>query len=417
MCIKTTGTGTGVFTVKKKFLVMMLMMCLFGTMGCKQETKTFSKVNENEEVKLMVATDPHYLSTSLYNEGSTFAQLLTTNDGKLIEYGDQILDQFARKVKEEKPDAVLLCGDLAFNGEKVSLEYVKQILEKIEEENNIPVLVIPGNHDINYPYAMSYIDDKADHVENVSQADFKNIMSEFGYDNAVSRDDSSFSYMYAISDNLYVLALDANTEDHPGELSDKTLAWMEDALTQADKAGARVISMSHQNVLKQSDFLYKGFVMNNYEKVDQILEKHHVLLNLSGHSHLQHESSENGLTDICTESMSVYPLRYSTVTIPASRDSFTYDMKDLGILKDKAEERFNETVYRMTSDDLSSLNISDEVRNEMASFATECNKAYFSGDTSKIESLKNERGWMLWQTYGTDTFWYVYMKSFLEDPS
>lgn len=60
-----------------------------------------------------------------------------------------ILDQFIKAVKEEKPDAVVIAGDLYDRAvpptEAVSL--LDKVLEEIVMELGIPVLAIGGNHD------------------------------------------------------------------------------------------------------------------------------------------------------------------------------------------------------------------------------------------------------------------------------
>lgn len=371
-------------------------------------------VAKDKDVHLIAATDLHYLSPTLFDEGEMFQKLLETNDGKLIENGTEILDAFTEKVEKEKPDALLLTGDLAFNGEKQSLKEIREKLEKIQKAG-IPVLVIPGNHDIAYPYAESYHGNTAVYVENVSQKDWKDMMSEFGYDQAVMKDSDSFSYLYALSDDLYILALDANTEDYPGTLNPETEKWMEKALKRADRDGAQVISMSHQNVLKQSDFMYQGFVMDDHDAVAKLLEDHHVFLNLSGHSHLQHEASEKGLDDICTESLSLYPLSYAKVTIPKGRKNYTYQKENLGILQEESRKRFNETVDRQIQSEMDGMNIPEADLKAMMVFAENVNRSYFTGEKTDKNSFLNDPAWTLWQKYGKDSFWYVYMNTYLKE--
>lgn len=381
--------------------------------ACKEKTVS-CPVEKEDDVHLITATDFHYLSPTLFDEGEMFQKLLETNDGKLIENGTEILDAFVSQVKEKKPDAILLTGDLTFNGEMQSLKEVKKKLEEIQKAGTV-VLVIPGNHDISYPYAESYHNNTAVYVENISEDEWKEQMQEFGYADALMKDPDSFSYLYALSSDLYVLALDANTADHPGTLSEKTEKWMEKALKRADKDHARVISMSHQNVLKQSDFMYKGFVMDDHDTVAQALEKHHVFLNLSGHSHLQHEAQEKGLHDICTESLSVYPLSYAEVTVPEGRKTYTYQKEKLGILEEEAKKRFDETVARQVDSELADLKIPETEKKEMTTLAEDVNRDYFSGNDQNKQKYLSDPAWNLWQKYAKDSFWYVYMNAYLKE--
>ena len=73
-------------------------------------------------------------------------------DGRVLLYSWEILDAFIEDMKEKDPDLLLLSGDLTLNGEKASHEELAALLEELDEEG-ITTLVIPGNHDINNPYA------------------------------------------------------------------------------------------------------------------------------------------------------------------------------------------------------------------------------------------------------------------------
>lgn len=400
--------------IRHIFSVLILSFSLLVSLSACERQKITYPVKKENDVHLITATDLHYLSPSLFDDGEMFHKLLETNDGKLIENGEEILNVFVSRVKEEKPDALLLTGDLTFNGEKQSLKEVKEKLEDVQKAG-IPVLVLPGNHDIAYPYAESYHGNTAVYVENVSQNDWKNMMQEFGYQQAIMKDKDSFSYLYALSEDLYVLALDANTQDNPGTLSSETEKWMKKALNRADQDGAHVICMSHQNVLKQSEFMYKGFVMDDHETVAKELEDHHVYLNLSGHSHLQHEVSEKGLHDICTESLSLYPLSYAEVTIPTGRKNYTYQKKSIGVLQDESKKRFNETVDRQIDAEMKDSHIPADDLKAMTVFAENVNRSYFTGEKVDKNQFLTDPAWKLWKKYGSDSFWYVYMNRYLKE--
>ena len=62
---------------------------------------------------------------------------------------------FWRKRTEKQPDALILSGDLTQNGEKVNHEELAKKLRLLESQG-VPVVVIPGNHDINHPSAASF---------------------------------------------------------------------------------------------------------------------------------------------------------------------------------------------------------------------------------------------------------------------
>ena len=75
------------------------------------------------------STDLHYLSPRLEEDDATLLHLLWDGDGKITHFSDEIIDAFFSEVLSQKPNALLLTGDLTFNGEKLSHEDLAQKLE------------------------------------------------------------------------------------------------------------------------------------------------------------------------------------------------------------------------------------------------------------------------------------------------
>jgi 3',5'-cyclic AMP phosphodiesterase CpdA len=303
---------------------------------------------------------------------------------------------------------LLIPGDLTFNGEMFSLLEVRESLNHLRDAG-IRIFVIPGNHDIESAKAKSYLGDETVQVATVSQDDFRQLMGIFGPNVSLYKDSASLSYMAELAEGLWLLALDANTPGYRCMIRPETISWMKEVLEEADRRGVRVISMSHQNVLPQSEAMTKGFVLNNADEVKPLLKEHHVLFHLSGHSHLQHVSSEDELRDICIQSLSLTPLRYGVFTVSEDRNAYDLQMHELGILKEEADEAFAATVRRMV---LPTLNeeIPAGARKRMLDFAVLFNKAYFSADRGRINQLSNGADLELWKIYAGDSFWYRAME-------
>lgn len=356
-------------------------------------------------MKILVATDIHYLSPSLFSNSESFQRFLDTNNGKSTQYSKEILDAFVETVIQESPDVCVFTGDITCNGEYRSMLDVYDAF-KIIEAHSIPVLVIPGNHDILYSSAYEFLGKESRPTRNITKEEWKQYMGEFGYNKAKMKDLYSFSYLYEINDSLLILAMDANTEGNIGTITEPTLSFIDHTLSSCKN----VITISHQNVLKQSEIMYNGFVINNYEEVFSILKKHGVTLNLSGHSHLQHTSSLDNFIDICTESLSTYPLRYGIVEI--QKDSFSYTKKDLGILQKESRQCFDMVTRRMLSRTLDTLDLSEKMKEDMMDYAVVFNTYFFTGDDSHIEELKNDPRILLWQENASDSFWNKYMHAY-----
>ena len=162
---------------------------------------------EKIETNLMIASDIHYMSPSLTDYGKAYQTMADNGDGKVIQYMPQIWEAFASKVKEARPDALILSGDLTLDGEKVNHQEFAGRLRELEAAG-VPVLVIPGNHDINNHNASAYFGDERTYVESVSPEEFKEIYGEFGYAEAASQAPDSLSYLYILNDTTWVMMLD-----------------------------------------------------------------------------------------------------------------------------------------------------------------------------------------------------------------
>ena len=391
---------------------LMCALAFCAVSGCAAHEREESEpVNTKEEVRLMAATDLHHLSETLYDSSSEiFAKLMATNDGKLFEESTAILEALKERAIEEKPDALLLAGDLTFNGELVSLKEIAQVLAQVEAAG-IPVYVIPGNHDINYAYACEYFGNEAKPVEQISPQAFAEVMGPYGYEDALYRDGASLSYIASLADDLWLLTLDANVPEERGYIPAETLTWAEPLLAKAQEERIRVVVMSHQNVLVQNSMMYNGYVINNHEAVEHMLKKYGVTLVMSGHSHLEHTAVSDGLTDICSESLAVYPLQYGMITLAASETDFIYEKKKLGIKEQESFDRFAETVERMVVSIVNEATQDETERACMTEFAIALNAACFSGDRQSAEDLADEAGRRLWRQKAGDTFWGYYIEN------
>lgn len=389
----------------KRLKVLLCLIFIFNCFGCAQE------VVKSDEVTLMVCTDLHYLSSSLYDDGDIFHKLLESNDGKLIERNKEILDWLVEESIKNKHDVFCMTGDITFNGEVVSLLEVKEELLKIEEAG-IPVLVIPGNHDISYGYAHSYLGSNYEKVDEVNQEIFLEEMKEFGYEEAFSKDDRSFSYVYEVDEKNWVIGLDSNTEGNIGIVLQSTINWLETVLKEAKEKGIRVTVLSHQNILKQSDLIYEGYVIDNHEEIESLLKKYNVNLVLSGHSHIQHISKSDNLTDICNESVAIYPLSYNVIKL--IDNDYEYSKVSLDKYSEEAMKRFDENTNRRLDESLSEIDAPKEVIEAMKDFIIEFNRSSFTDDKEALKRLKNDERRGYWKEYASDGFRYYYMSLILD---
>ncbi len=360
--------------------VFILVLILFLILKCPDPEQSAAPEKEilSFETTICVATDIHYIAPELTDGGKYFTELIENADGKSMQYCEEITDAFVDEIIKRNPEVLILSGDLTFNGARASHEGFSQKLKSIEEAGTI-VLVIPGNHDLYSRGAACFEGDGYTMVDNVSAEDFSQIYRDFGYDEALARDDSSLSYITELDSGVRVLMVDVNTKEAPGELKDETLTWIKNQLLDAKKSGKQVLAVSHQNLIPHNPMFTDGFVIGQYEKLCELYEKYGVRCNLSGHMHIQNiAESESGLKDIATSSLMVAPCQYGVIEFRGDKASYHTEKLDFEHSKD-AEKFFKDTSTMMLKRSIA------EPDEELSNFFAEVNSAYFSGRKDTIK--------------------------------
>ena len=121
---------------------------------------------------------------------------------------------FLAEVIGQKPEALILTGDLTFNGELLSHAALAEKLRAVEAAG-VPVYVLPGNHDLDNPNAAAFSGESYRLVPSASAEDFRRIYADFGFDEALGLDGDSLSYSARLNDGTRLLMLDFNTAHDP----------------------------------------------------------------------------------------------------------------------------------------------------------------------------------------------------------
>ena len=200
-------------------------------------------MQSNDNYKIMVISDPHLLAPSLYDDGKA-AHQLEKSDMKLVTLSDLIMKTMSDVIIAEKPQLLLISGDLTLNGERASHERLAEHLQRLQEAG-VRTLVIPGNHDVMCPYSKQYKGDEPATVPNVTSEEFATIYAHFGYGSDSQRDPSSLSYtcepvpgliILGIDSNIYATSRDNEVKYHTdGAVKPETLEWIRHQLSQAQK--------------------------------------------------------------------------------------------------------------------------------------------------------------------------------------
>lgn len=366
-----------------------------------------------EPITLFVASDLHYLSPELTDHGAFFQEFIRNGDGKAMEYCEEVTDAFVQWVIAQKPEALILSGDLTFNGAKRSHAALGEKLREIENAG-VPVLVLPGNHDLESTSAAAFHGDSYTLVDSIDAQQFEEIYGAFGLDDAISKDSTSLSYVAQLKPNLRILMLDVNTASSSGVLTDGTLEWVKRQLADAARQGVYVLAVSHQNLLGHNKIFDYGFVVENNAPLLALYEQYGVICNLSGHTHIQHiAQSENGLTEIVTSALITSPNQYGELTLDGM--SAEYHTEPIKVFLSENEDFPGfaqtflwETAYRQAMAELPESSTDAE---ELARFFADANTAYISGrmDTA----IWDDAAFYRWKDY--PFFVYTYLQSLFDD--
>lgn len=367
--------------------------------------------------RAVIASDLHYIAPELTDGGPGYQQALKNGDSKFMPYVEEITDAFLDEVLADPPDVVLLTGDLTFNGAEISHRRLAGKLQRLEDAG-IPVLVLPGNHDVYNENAALYRGGSFERVPFASGESFAEIYRDFGPGEALSADSDSLSYVWQLNEQVWIMMLDENTAHDFCGLSDRSFQWIEAQLQKAREEGRFVLVAGHQNVFQHSIFR-GGYVIQGAQRLQELLRRYGVPLCLSGHLHTQHVLSENGLTEIATSALCSYPCQYAVLTAEDGRLRYGTRRLDLAawaerngrpdaVFQDFAGAAGTYMDAHFTPAGMAPLVDDPVLWAEMLAYLQALNRAYFSGDLREIAALDPDgRLAGLWAEENGMTAWYL----------
>lgn len=389
---------------------------------------------------MIVASDLHYMSPTMTDFGKALEEFTAGNDGKVMPYLDQITDAFLAEVLAQKPSVLILSGDISQDGEKVNHGELARKLRRVQKAG-VQVLVIPGNHDINNPWATTYFGDERVPTEAVDADGFYDIYHEFGYDQAASMDAASLSYLYKLDERYWMMMLDSCIYEPENEVGGRmkgdTLIWMEEWLKQAKEEQVTVIPVGHHNLLNQSARYPEDCTLENHREVTSLLEQYHVPIYISGHLHLQRvkkninsptSEGQYGIHEIVSSSISIPPCQYGIINWTED-GSLSYNTKTVDVAawaKKRGsvdenllnfEEYSSEFLVEVISNQLyrSVYSVPGDRKSAMAKLYGDVNSAYCGGRKINAREIKADKSYFYWERYLGNTKWFDNLDAMLRD--
>lgn len=320
------------------------------------------KTEQPKALKIGVMSDTHYFSESLYSKCEDF-EIAMNSDRKMLKESGAIIDSTLEEMVKDKPDIVMVSGDLTKDGEETNhREFAEKLEDAQKKLPNTKFYVINGNHDINNPNGKDFSSGVAEDTDTTTVEEFREIYKNFGYDNSTEQykpegtDAGSLSYVAHPADGYTLIAVDSckysadqtasgqDVQETGGVIGEDLLNWISKEAQEAKDSGDVVMVLEHHGVVphfSQEPVVMKDYLVDNYETVQERYADAGVSYVFTGHMHandIAEYTSKKGnkLYDIETGSLVTYPSLFRSVTVQAGTDktqdgnSFVSEMKKPG---------------------------------------------------------------------------------------
>ena len=311
-------------------------------------------LTQDKKTSFWVISDTHLIADSLHDHGQAFSQMQKTSQGKDLYYQETALSAFVRMAQKKKPAAIIVTGDVTFNGERVSAEKFAEIFKPLEETQ---LLVLPGNHDIYDGWAREFRGKKQYYAGQISPRMWRNIFKT-SYKNAVSVDDKSLAYSVQLNPNYLLILADSNDYGKEeattapataGFLGREQRRWIKAQLQYASENNLQVIFCMHHNLYAHNPAVNKGYVVDDYRELRKLLAQYNVKLVFSGHIHAQNimlPQDPCPATEVVTASFCSNDQGYGVVKVSPKEVSYTcYHFKMKDYLTDKEKQNLTLTHF------------------------------------------------------------------------
>ena len=305
---------------------------------------------QDMNLRIAVMSDLHYFSPDMIADTADFEHALNS-DRKLLKESSAILHEKFEQVRADKPDILLVSGDLTKDGEQECHAALAKQLQQLQQDiPGLKIYVINGNHDIRNYNAKNFNtpDGKAVPATRTHPEDFKRIY-DFVYSDptviatftpAAGNEAGSLSYVARPVEGLTIVAMDTcryskentsnGTDEHEtsGAISADLEKWVIEQTAAAKARGDLVIGLEHHGLVPHFDVeptILPMYLVNGYERIAQEYADAGMSAVFTGHMHAvdiaaMTTKAGNTFYDIETGSALTYPcpirfvdLRRSTV--------------------------------------------------------------------------------------------------------
>jgi len=323
------------------------------------------KMTEERKLRVSVISDVHLFPKSMIDENSADYIKALNSDRKMFSESEAILDGALQIIGADKPDVLLIAGDLTKDGELKSAKILADKLSALQQGlraqgTDTEIYLVPGNHDVNNRNAKDYSSGTAVDTDRVTPENFKEIFAEFGFANSVEafqpapgKKAGGLSYVERPRDGFTVIAIDTckysadataggkDIQETGGSLSADLLGWIKSKAGEARDRGDTVIAMSHHGLVPHFDYepvVFSDYLVDDYVNVSEQLHEAGITYIFTGHMHANDiaalsPNDSNTLYDFQTGSLVTYPSPLRLVEISNKKEG--YKIKETLAIKTK----------------------------------------------------------------------------------
>lgn len=292
---------------------------------------------QDMNLRIAVMSDLHYLSPDMIADTEDFEHAFNS-DRKLLKESSSVLHEMLERVRADKPDILLVSGDLTKDGEQECHAALAKQLQQLQQDvPGLKIYVINGNHDIRNYNAKNFntADGKAVPATRTEPEDFKRIY-DFVYSDptvlatftpAEGNKAGGLSYVARPVEGLTVIAMDtcryssdntSNGDDEhetSGAISADLEKWVIEQTAAAKARGDLVIGLEHHGLVPHFDVqptILPMYLVNGYERIAQEYADAGMSVVFTGHMHAvdiaaMTTKAGNTFYDIETGSALTYP--------------------------------------------------------------------------------------------------------------
>lgn len=303
----------------KKFVAVSLVFAILFTLFA------FSAGAEDKDaLTFAVATDMHYKTVDTIETLNPASELFFHAEptGNLHAESGAIIDAFLAQEANSESEFILVCGDMCTNEVASDERIVTGKFAEFERATGKQIYVINGNHDIKN--------------NGMTVDSFCDIYRDFGYDEALVRDDTTCSYTADLNDEYRLIAIDSCSHGKTGDgIDTRLLGWIKTQCDSAASDGKRIIAIMHHNLLSHyipQKIAASAYMVKNSELIASLFASWGIYCVFTGHEHSNDVAyfinpCGKKVYDVTTTSLGASPVEYRTATF--TENEITLKMREV----------------------------------------------------------------------------------------